>query len=105
MRLVRLQTASLLPALLVLLTAVGCARLAPAQLPPKGEERPPCSDPAYQRLDFWIGSWEVHTRDGRKAGTNVIEKILGRCAVLEHWTSAAGGETWRTTFEGIYEPR
>ena len=92
MLLVRLQTVSLLPALLALLTATGCARLAPAQMPPKGEERPPGSDPAYQRLDFWIVSWEVHTPDGGKTGTNFTERPLGRSAVLEHWTRAAGCE-------------
>jgi hypothetical protein len=57
----------------------------------KGDE-PPCSDPVYQRLDFWVGEWEVRNPEGKLQGTNRIERTLGTCALREHWTSVAGGE-------------
>jgi hypothetical protein len=48
-------------------------------------------DDKYSQLDFWVGEWDVWSGD-ELAGTNVIEKTLGGCAVLEHWTGAGGGE-------------
>lgn len=52
-----------------------------------------CSDDErYRVLDFWMGEWDVHTAQGQFQGTNRIEKILDGCAVMEHWTSAGGGE-------------
>ena len=51
-----------------------------------------CSeDAAYATLDFWVGEWDV-LADGQPVGGNRIEKILGGCALLEHWTDARGGE-------------
>lgn len=52
---------------------------------------PGCRDPLYAQLDFWVGEWTVWAGD-EQAGHNRIEKILGGCALLEHWTSASGGE-------------
>lgn len=50
-----------------------------------------CEDTdSFHRLDFWVGDWEVRS-DGGKVGDNRIEKILGGCAIMEHWTSASGG--------------
>lgn len=43
-------------------------------------------------LDFWLGSWDVHTADGSLAGTNLIEPALDGHVVLEHWRSVDGGE-------------
>lgn len=57
----------------------------------KGDE-PPCSDPVYQQLDFWVGEWEVRDPEGKLQGTNRIDRTLGTCALREHWTSAAGGQ-------------
>lgn len=53
---------------------------------------PSCEDePALNQLDFWLGDWTVFVGD-EPAGTNRIEKILDGCAVMEHWTSARGGQ-------------
>lgn len=77
--------AGLAAVLVVLATPDG----APAQTQ---EPSPSCGDlAAYHRLDFWVGSWEVRVGD-RKVGDNRIERILDGCALMEHWTSAAGGE-------------
>jgi len=53
---------------------------------------PPCADdPAFHKLDFWLGSWVV-TSGGQQVGTNRIEAVLGGCAVTESWRAADGGE-------------
>jgi hypothetical protein len=52
---------------------------------------PPCSAPAYRQFDFWAGAWSVTDPDGKPAGTNRIEVILGGCALQEHWRGAEGG--------------
>ncbi|HUF34585.1 MAG TPA: hypothetical protein VMN37_01485, partial [Gemmatimonadales bacterium] len=49
----------------------------------------PCDGAPYRRLDFWVGEWTV-TAGGRSAGTNRIVKILGGCAIEEHWLAADG---------------
>jgi hypothetical protein len=50
----------------------------------------PCASPSHRQLDFWLGTWEVRTPNGKVAGTNRITSILGGCAVLEQWTGASG---------------
>jgi len=51
----------------------------------------PCPDPAYWQFDFWVGTWDVTTPDGKTAGWNRIEKDSEGCALVEHWTGARGG--------------
>ncbi len=45
--------------------------------------------PVNHDFDFWIGEWDVTTPDGRKAGTNRIEAVVGGRGLLEHWQGAA----------------
>src|SRR5206468_3614938 len=47
----------------------------------------PCEqDPAYRKLDFWVGSWDVFdNQNGTKGGTDVVEKTLDSCAIVENW--------------------
>lgn len=47
--------------------------------------------PAYHVMDFWLGSWDVYEKD-ELVGTNVIEKVIGGCAILENWVESTGGE-------------
>ncbi len=57
-----------------------------------GDAPEKCADlDHYALLDFWLGDWTVHVGD-EHVGTNRIEKVLGGCAVIEHWTGAGGGE-------------
>lgn len=78
--------------------AATAATAAAQQSPPA----PGCdSVPEAHHLDFWIGSWDVFLPDGRKAGENRIEAILGHCALLENWTSERGGEGKSMNF---YDP-
>jgi hypothetical protein len=54
---------------------------------------PRCGDvPAYSRLDFWVGKWDVLDPSGTRVGSSVIEKILRGCAILENWRDMEGRE-------------
>lgn len=48
-----------------------------------------CDGDAFRRLDFWLGEWTVSV-GGTPAGTNRIARILGGCAIEEHWISTGG---------------
>jgi hypothetical protein len=49
------------------------------------------ADPQRHQFDFWIGEWNVTTKEGHKVGTSKIESISGGCAILENWTAGRGG--------------
>lgn len=77
---------------IVLLSAVPPTSAFAAPGPTQQAPPPACSEvDAYQQLDFWVGEWEVFVGD-QKVGTNIIEKVLDGCAVMEHWTDAEGGQ-------------
>jgi hypothetical protein len=43
-------------------------------------------DPAYHKLDFWVGNWDVYdSHDGSLGGTDLVERILDGCAIVENW--------------------
>lgn len=50
----------------------------------------PCRATEYRQFDFWVGDWDVRTPDGKPAGSNRIERILGGCALRETWKGAIG---------------
>jgi tetratricopeptide (TPR) repeat protein len=52
-------------------------------------ERPCEADPAYHKMDFWLGRWEAKV-EGKKDGTDVIEKTLNGCALMENWDDVDG---------------
>jgi tetratricopeptide (TPR) repeat protein len=52
-------------------------------------ERPCEADPAYHKMDFWLGSW-VAVADGKKDGNDSIEKILNGSALTENWDDVDG---------------
>lgn len=57
-----------------------------------------CDDPAYRQFDFWIGEWQVHTPDGKLAGTNHIAREYGGCVLHERYTTprSYAGESLNT---------
>jgi hypothetical protein len=55
------------------------------------QSRPACTAPPYRQFDFWAGEWEVRRPDGALAGSNVIDTILGGCALRERWSGSRGG--------------
>ena len=53
---------------------------------------PPCERIAgHRQFDFWIGDWDVYNRQGKKAGTNRIDKVVNGCVLMENWVGAGGG--------------
>lgn len=52
----------------------------------------PCTSDDHRAFDFWIGSWEVRTPDGRVAGHNTIERAMGGCVLHEQYETPRGYE-------------
>jgi hypothetical protein len=48
----------------------------------------------FADFDFWVGEWNVYSNDQKRTllGTNSITKHHKNCLIMEHWTSARGGE-------------
>jgi hypothetical protein len=66
------------------------AAAAAAQAPAAGA--PACRATEISRnLDFWVGNWDVYA-GGALAGTDLVERILGGCAIVEHWRGSGGDE-------------
>jgi hypothetical protein len=54
----------------------------------------PCERTAENRqFDFWIGEWDVQTKDGVHAGDSKIQKILNGCGLLENWEGGGPGKS------------
>ena len=64
----------------------------------------PCKSTSdYHKLDFWVGTWDVYdNHDGSLNGTDVVEKIVGGCAIVENWKEADGSGEGKSLF--FYEP-
>lgn len=86
------MTLSFAPAcrLTAALSAVLAFLAAPPLLLAQAAPKVACTDPIHHQFDFWIGDWDVTLPDGSKAGHNLIEPILGGCALRESWTGARG---------------
>jgi hypothetical protein len=80
----------------VALILLGCTVMtvptASAQNPAAG-----CHDSAYGKLDFWVGRWDVYLND-KLDGTDVVEKILKDCAVVENWREANSSGEGKSLF-------
>src|SRR5437660_508745 len=48
--------------------------------------------PGGKALDFWVGTWDVKLRDGKKAGVDRVEVLLKGAAIMEHWKDVDGSE-------------
>jgi ketosteroid isomerase-like protein len=58
-----------------------------------------CTSPEYRQFDFWIGDWDVFEPDSSTSTAHVrINRILGGCALREHYedNSGAVGESFTT---------
>jgi hypothetical protein len=70
------------------------ARAQSSAAPAGAATRPqsPCpGDANRHRFDFWIGEWNVETKDGKPAGRSSIQAISGGCGLLENWSDMNGG--------------
>lgn len=81
----------------ILLSFLACSSLSAQNTPSKPI---PCQqNPIYQRLNFWVGNWDVFDLgSGKKDGTNRIEKTLKGCVIIENWTEAADGSEGKSLF-------
>jgi Protein of unknown function (DUF1579) len=54
-----------------------------------GQPPPPsaCASDAHRALDFWVGEWDVVTRDGKPSGASRVERILDGCVIMENWST------------------
>lgn len=59
---------------------------------------PRTPSPELEQFTFWVGSWDVFTADGARAGSSRIERILDGFVILENWTGADGltGKSFNT---------
>lgn len=69
-----------------------------------------CDTPAHRAFDFWLGTWEVRTPDGRLAGRNRIDSEYGGCVLHERYRTErsyrgeslnvydAGRQVWHQTW-------
>ena len=69
--------------------AVADPQSPPAATKPAAQPAP-CAGPEFRQFDFWLGAWNVHTPDGKLAGTNRIESQYGGCVVHEHYLTGGG---------------
>lgn len=71
-------------AAIVALAGLPPVRAAARQAPAPPPRQPPCSAPEHRQLDFWVGRWELTWADTLR-GTNVIERSLDGCAIIERF--------------------
>ena len=57
------------------------------------EKTLPCTSAEYRQFDFWAGDWDVQSPNGQPAGHNLVTIEQSGCLLIEHWTSAMGGQT------------
>jgi hypothetical protein len=76
----------------VFLAAAACAIAIDAQTPQ------PCTAPEYRQFDFWIGTWDVFSPDGKLAGHNRVERIESGRGLQENWT---GDQFWLGNGGGV----
>ena len=57
-----------------------------------------CDAAEHRQFDFWLGSWRVHTPDGKLAGENSIVSEYGGCVLHERYSTDRGyrGESLNT---------
>jgi hypothetical protein len=84
-----LRTVPLFAIAILITPAAGAAQPAPR-----------CEAAAYRQFDFWVGEWQVHTPDGKLAGTNRIEREYDGCVVHEHYM---GAKTYRGESLNTYD--
>ena len=76
-----------------------CAQSSNSSKPPMLPPHPCKSDLEYHRLDFWVGTWDVYdNHDGTLNGRDVVEKIVGGCAIVENWKEADGSGEGKSLF-------
>jgi hypothetical protein len=99
----------------VALSLAACGGAPPAAPAAAGEPRevaeaepvasalsPACASPEHRQLDFWLGTWDLVVKApaapgepwAEAPGVQRIERILGGCAIAEHFTADGPGAPW-----------
>jgi hypothetical protein len=63
---------------------------------------PACAAPEHRQLDFWLGTWDLVVKApaapgepwAEAPGVQRIERILGGCAIAEHFSADGPGAPW-----------
>ena len=55
--------------------------------PAPAPQAAPCESASHRAFDFWIGDWDVVNAAGKPAGTSHVERVLGGCVIMEHWST------------------
>jgi hypothetical protein len=85
-----LRTLVILAALVAALPAAAQSDAEPSPEEPAGAA--PCASEEYRQFDFWLGTWDVVSPDGKPLGKNTVERILDGCLLTESWESATGSQ-------------
>ncbi len=77
------------------LLALSCAAMAMAMSTAAAAA---CESPRYRDFDFWLGEWQVHTPEGKLAGSNRISREYSGCVLHERYDTGRGysGESLNT---------
>jgi hypothetical protein len=65
------------------------------------EPAKPCDAKQFRAFDFWVGEWRItwKTPQGQPAeGRSSIQRVVGGCAIEEHWQGGDGSEGKSFTF-------
>jgi Protein of unknown function (DUF1579) len=105
--------------LVLLLALAACVSSASGTRPADPIAPPPavssaCTAPEFHQLDFWLGKWDLvlHARklpgldewtDAR--GTQVIESILGGCAIAESFAADGPEGAWAGRSYSSWQPK
>ena len=73
--------------MLVVICGLGATASSPRG---QGTRAAGCEAPPFRALDFWLGAWDVRTKQDEQAGASVVEAAADGCSVLERWTSVPG---------------
>ena len=75
----------------LIILVISLSGIASAQDQPQAPVFPCEDDERFAEFDFWVGDWDVHTKDGTFAGHNRIAKAENGCVLVETWSGASGG--------------
>ena len=48
------------------------------------------ADSSFQRLAFWVGTWDVFDSTGTRYATQKVSAVLDACAVVAEWSGTRG---------------
>ena len=76
---------------LVLATAVTAARFPARLMRHDATMVSACAtDSTFQRLAFWVGTWDVFDSTGTRYATQKVSAVLDACAVVAEWSGTRG---------------